>query len=74
MMADETNREKRPAPVAVETSKTLVRPGVREVALNQSREVFAALQEMNRGLTDNMDPNSEFMRQLRREGGSGGGI
>ena len=58
--------------VAVQSSRSLSRPGSQDIAMNQNREVFAQLQDMNRTLSVGMDPNSEFMQKLRREGGSGG--
>lgn len=68
----ETHPGKGQSLVAVESSRALSKPGSRDTAMNQNKEVFAQLQEMNRGLSVNMDPNSEFMQRLRREGGSGG--
>lgn len=68
----ETHGEQKGSLVAVESSRALSKPGSMDTAMNQNRDVFAQLQEMNRGLSANMDPNSEFMQKLRREGGSGG--
>lgn len=53
-------------------SRSVTPKGAREVAMNDNKNVYAQLQQLNLGLKETGFGNSEFMQRLRREGGNGG--
>lgn len=57
--------------MAIAQSSSVTIMGAADSAMNQNRDVYARLQELNQGLAEMSFPNAEFMQKLRREGGGG---
>lgn len=62
---------KKAKPLAVTGSSSVSLAGAADSLMNQNRDTYARLQELNLGLGEMSFVNGEFMQRLRREGGGG---